>query len=306
MDIKQLEAFVNVIKLKSFSGAAKKLFLTQPTISAHIVSLEQELNTKLLVRTTREVYPTKVGQVLFKYAEEILNMRENAIEAVANFETSMEGEIVISASSIPYHYFLPAVMKAFSVKNPKVTFKVTKNDSATVIKKIEEQTADIGFAGTVFNNSKCVFEPFNEDKLVIIAPNTLYYKTKFSNGYSIQRLLKEPFISRKKGSGTRKESEYLLREAGIDTSKIHIVSELGDNRSVIKAVSEGGGVAVISSLAAESTSLKSKILTFSFENISRTRKIYILKHSLNPLSPIGNEFYTFAQKFYQNYTKFLY
>ena len=306
MDIKQLEAFVNVIKFKSFSGAAKALYITQPTISAHIVSLEQELNAKLLIRTTREVYPTKVGQLLFKYAEEILAMRENAIQAVANFETSKEGEIVVAASSIPYNYFLPKMIKAFSVKNPKISFNIIKSDSVSAIKKVEEQSADLGFSGTMTSSSKCEFIPFTEDKLVIIAPNTLYYKTKFSNGYSIQKLLKEPFITREKGSGTRKEAEYLLKEAGIDISKIHIVDEMKDNQSIIKAVSEGVGVAVMSNLAAQETPLKSKISTFKFENISRTRKFYIVKHKLSPLSPAAENFYNFSQKFFQNYAKFPY
>ncbi len=306
MDIKQLEVFVNVVNLKSFSAAAKALYLTQPTISAHIVSLEQELNTKLLIRTTREVYPTKVGQLLLKYAEEILAVRENAIQAVLNFETSKEGEISIAASSIPYNYFLPKIIKAFSVKNPKISFNIIKCDSVSAIKKVEEQSVDIGFSGTKTNSSKCDFKPFTEDKLVIIAPNTLYYKTKFSNGYSIQKLLKEPFITREKGSGTRKEAEYLLKEAGIDISKIHIVDEMNDNQSIIKAVSEGIGVAVMSNLAAQETPLKAQISTFEFENISRTRKFYIVKHHLSPLSPSAEDFCSFSQKFFQNYSKFPY
>ena len=306
MDIRQLEAFVNVINLKSFSAAAKELYLTQPTISAHIVSLEEELNTKLLVRTTREVYPTKVGLVLLKYAQEILEIREKAIEAVLDFETSMDGEIVIAASTIPYNYFLPKTIDLFSVKNPKVSFNVIKSDSISVIKMIEQRKAEIGIVGTTIDSQKCEFHSFNGDRLVIIAPNTLYYKTKFSKGYSIQRLLKEPFISREKGSGTRKEAEYLLKEVGVDISKINIIAEMSDNESIINAVGSGAGVAVISSCVAEEKRTESNILLFELENSKRTRKLYLVKHKLDPLSPVAEEFYNFSVKYFQTNNKFPY
>lgn len=62
MDFKQLEAFAAVVNLGSFSKAGDRLFLTQPTISAHIRALERELGVQLIVRTTKEVYPSREGK----------------------------------------------------------------------------------------------------------------------------------------------------------------------------------------------------------------------------------------------------
>ena len=75
MDFKQLEAFVYVVKLKSFSKAAQRIYLTQPTISAHINSLEKELDTKLIERGTKYVYPTKPGSILYQYAIKMLGQK---------------------------------------------------------------------------------------------------------------------------------------------------------------------------------------------------------------------------------------
>ena len=72
MNLKQLEAFVRVAETKNFSTAAKMLFLTQPTVSAHISSLERELNTCLLVRNTKGVALSEAGKELYAYAEQML------------------------------------------------------------------------------------------------------------------------------------------------------------------------------------------------------------------------------------------
>ena len=82
MDIKELEAFVYVVENCSFSRAAELLHLTQPTISSHVSALERKLNIKLIVRTTKETYPSDAGKLLYKYAKEILQVRENAAIAL--------------------------------------------------------------------------------------------------------------------------------------------------------------------------------------------------------------------------------
>ena len=85
MDFKQLEAFVYVVKLKSFSKAAQRIYLTQPTISAHINSLEKELDTKLIERGTKYVYPTKPGSILYQYAIKMLNLRRPIYKQTAAY-----------------------------------------------------------------------------------------------------------------------------------------------------------------------------------------------------------------------------
>ena len=80
MEFKQLEAFVNVVKYKSFSKAAEATYLTQPTISTHISSLEKELGVKLVDRNGKESRPTKHGRAFYNYAINIINTRERAVK----------------------------------------------------------------------------------------------------------------------------------------------------------------------------------------------------------------------------------
>ena len=136
MDIKQLEAFVYVVETCSFSKAGELLHLTQPTISSHILSLERELNIKLIVRTTKETYPSEAGKLLYNYAKEILIMRENAIQAIQMFSQEMRGTITVAASTIPGQYYLPRLLQSFREKYPDIKFNIQMTDSADVVDRV--------------------------------------------------------------------------------------------------------------------------------------------------------------------------
>ena len=106
MNLKQLEAFVRVSERKSFSKAARELFLTQPTISAHISSLEKELDARLFVRNTKEVDLSEEGKKLYGYARQIVEL-EYKIEDLFSGEKGHEQKcITIAASTVPAQYLL--------------------------------------------------------------------------------------------------------------------------------------------------------------------------------------------------------
>ena len=163
MDFKQLEAFVYVVKLKSFSKAAQRIYLTQPTISAHINSLEKELDTKLIERGTKYVYPTKPGSILYQYAVKMLNLREDAVCSVKNYNKELKGTLTICASTVPSQNILPKVIAAFREEYPHVTFNILRQDSELVVESISKGMADIGFCGTDTHNPDCVFESFIQE-----------------------------------------------------------------------------------------------------------------------------------------------
>ena len=110
MHFKQIEAFVNVIRCKSFSKAAEAIYLSQPTISAHISSLESELGVCLIVRSTKEVYPSAAGRIFYQHALEMLRLRERAVLEVQSYATEVRGELDIAASTVPSQYIIPDLL----------------------------------------------------------------------------------------------------------------------------------------------------------------------------------------------------
>ena len=201
MNLKQLEAFVQVAEGKSFSKAAKELFLTQPTISAHIASLERELNARLFVRNTKEVSLSEDGKDLYRYAKQIIDLQKQIEE---RFETEEEGSrrcITIAASTIPAQYLLPRVLKRFNEKYPDEQIKIMESDSSKVVSQIVDHIVDVGFTGTVLEKKHCRYLPFYKDKLAVITPNTeRYRRLKEESREGIDWILEEHLIMRRKSS----------------------------------------------------------------------------------------------------------
>ena len=118
MNLKQLEAFVKVTESGSFSKAAKLLFLTQPTVSAHISSLEKELDSRLFVRNTKEVKLSEEGKQLYQYARQMVEL-EKEIEQVFSKDAHREEKcITIATSTIPAQYILPKILMKFNERYP--------------------------------------------------------------------------------------------------------------------------------------------------------------------------------------------
>ena len=299
MDMKQLEAFVYVVETCSFSKAGELLHLTQPTISSHILSLERELNIKLIVRTTKETYPSEAGKLLYNYAKEILIMRENAVQAIRMFSQEMRGTITVAASTIPGQYYLPKILQSFREKYPDIKFNIQMTDSTDVVDRITTRTAEVGFSGTEIDAPKCIYREFADDKLVVITPNEPRFQQYVGKGFPIRQIREEPFISRESGSGTRRETEAFLKELGIQVSELKTAVEVRSTESIIKMVSEGMGVAVLSRSACEDYQQFGKVLAFDFDNITLRRKLYIIKHKNSILSPIAQVFYDYAKNFYK-------
>ncbi len=298
MDFKQLEAFVYVVKLKSFSKAAQRIYLTQPTISAHINSLEKELDTKLIERGTKYVYPTKPGSILYQYAVKMMNLREEACCAVKNYNKELKGRLTICASTVPSQYILPKIISAFREEYPNITFNIQRQDSELVVDSISKGLADIGFCGTDSYSPDCVLESFTQDRLVIITPNTERFRQLQSTGMKADFLRQEPIIIREEGSGTRKEMEHFLNKAGINIAELKIAAQFNDPDSIKHSVSQGMGVSIISKAAVEDYESFGLLLSFDLNNIVMDRNLYMVTHKSNPLSFIGEVFFNFVKMYY--------
>src|SRR2546422_2583357 len=110
MDLRQLEIFVKVAELKSFSKAALALFLTQPTISEHIRTLEQELGVRLLDRLGRGSEATTAGRLLLSHAPHMLQLHRETLQAMDHLHGQLPGELPVPASTIPGSDAMPPLL----------------------------------------------------------------------------------------------------------------------------------------------------------------------------------------------------
>ena len=277
MNLKQLEAFVQVAEGGSFSKAAKELFLTQPTISSHISSLERELNARLFVRNTKEVSLSEDGIKLYKYAKQMLDLQR---EIEVTFGMDEEGEshaVTIAASTIPAQYLLPEVLTRFSERYPQEQIRIQETDSSKVVMQIVDHRVDIGFTGTVLEKKHCKYIPFYKDELVIITPNTpKYQELAQGNKEDISWIKKEHVIMREEGSGTRKEAELQLKGAGVKFAGLDIIASIENQETIKKSVRQGMGISILSKLATADEVANGEILAFPIPNSDEGRDITLV------------------------------
>lgn len=277
MNLKQLEAFVQVAEGGSFSKAAKELFLTQPTISSHISSLERELNARMFVRNTKEVSLSEDGIKLYKYAKQMLDLQR---EIEVTFGMDEEGEshaVTIAASTIPAQYLLPEVLTRFSERYPQEQIRIQETDSSKVVMQIVDHRVDIGFTGTVLEKKHCKYIPFYKDELVIITPNTPKYQELVQgNKEDISWIKKEHVIMREEGSGTRKEAELQLKGAGVKFAGLDIIASIENQETIKKSVRQGMGISILSKLATADEVANGEILAFPIPNSDEGRDINLV------------------------------
>ena len=293
MEFKQLEAFVAVVENKSFSEAARQLNLTQPTISAHIQTLEQELNSKKLTITQR-------GLQLYDCASNMLNMRKNIIDEFTGHNKKI---IDLAVSTIPSSYLLPEILGAFTKQISDIYFHSWQSDSLGAVSRVLDGSVDLALIGNTFDEPDCCFIPFRQDKLVIATPVNDHYlqleKKSKSGALEFSDFLKEPFIMRETGSGTKKEIDRYLEERNIPASSLRIVARMNDLEAIRKSVAGGLGISILSACSARDLADTHQILMFPLNSEKAVRTFYIVYSKNRILKPHVKQFLKFVKDFYQ-------
>jgi len=286
MDFKQIEAFISVARLKSFSKAANSIYLSQPTISSHISSLEKELNLQLFDRTSKEVNLTPAGRLFLNYASDIINTKNNAISALGSFENAIMGKLFLSASTTPCNTLVPDLIKKFSEIYPDIKYEIKEQGSSDIIKDILNLDSEIGLVGTKVIDDKVNCYPLKEDELVVISHPSL----KLPKQISIDELLDMKLIVRDMNSGTRKTFEEELVKQGLSLSKLNIICEANNLDTLIQCVKSNIGVAIMSKDVSNQYADCKLIRQSSILDMELKRNIYLIVNSKRTLTPTAKAF----------------
>jgi DNA-binding transcriptional LysR family regulator len=295
IDFRHLETFCRVASLKSFSKAAEDLFLTQPTVSGHILSLEQSLSLRLFDRTSREVRPTKAGEVFLKYASNILSSRKDLLNALSEFSQGIRGELFLGASTIPGEYILPGLVGDFKKEHPHFILSLKIADTKEIIQDVLQDHVEFGMIGAKLNHPSLHFEKYEEDEIIVVASSGHPLARK--KRVDVEELLGEPWIIREEGSGTQMAVEKALRKKGKSLKQFNVVMKMGSTSSVKEGVKAKLGLAFISRRATEEELNRGPLSRIDVEGIDAiSRQIYIVFHRGRTLSPIGTGFLRFLKR----------
>ncbi len=291
MDFKQIEAFINVAKHKSFSKAANSIFLSQPAISSHIASLEKDLHVQLFDRTSKEVILTPAGESFLKYAIEILNTRDKAVNYLSSFNDTVGGILFLAASTTPCNTVVPQLIKEFHSTYSNVLFNVTELNSGQIIENIIKFDTEIGIIGEYVNDDKIKCYKLIEDELVVISSPALALPDEIA----AKALLKYNFILREKNSATRKTFEDLLHKSHVDLTGLNVCYDVNSLDTLFQFVKAGLGVSVVSSQVCNDYVTSGYIKMSRIKNVTMNRNIYLAISAKRTLTPTAKAFFNLCK-----------
>jgi DNA-binding transcriptional LysR family regulator len=247
LNVHQLNVFISAAETLNFTQTAKRMHLTQSSVSQIIKTLESQLEVELFKRKARSLTITDAGNVLLPMAREIVEGSIRASERMELMKQKVHGHLIVGCNTAPGKYVLPILLAKFNEVYPLVRFtcKVLPQDQA--LNKLAE--GDIHFAFTNvgdMNQGTTEIQLYLQEPLVLIVPNG--HRWTEQKEIEPEELLEERFIMREHGSGTYANVKRGLAELGIDIAKLNVFMEMGTSEAIALAVQQGLGVGFISNM----------------------------------------------------------
>ena len=293
MEFKQLRSFAAVVRCGSFTKASEQLYLSQPTVSAHIQALEEELGTCLLLRTTKSLEITPMGQEVYQRAVDILELQRQMMELGAG---SARKTIRLGASTIPSAYILPQLLPEFKQRRSEILFTVQQSNSQGVSDGLVDGLFDVGLMGMKAEGGRLTCVPFCRDSLILITPpREPFLSLQRRPEPPLEELLRHPIILRERSSGSQKSAGRFLDSLGVSEEQLHVTARINDQEAIKNLVAGGLGVSLISERAARNFVEEKRVLQFDLPG-HNVRSLYLAYRRDYILQSHVKEFFTFVRR----------
>jgi len=282
--LRQLKVFESVARLASFSRAAEELHLTQPAVSTQIKKLEEHAGNPLFEQFGKKIYLTAAGTELLEISRGIIAQFEAAEHAMTQFRGVAGGKLnvgVISAGD----YFFPHLLVDFVRRHPGVTLNFTVHNREGLLTQIAHNLTDLAIMVRPPTDLDTVDQPFAPHPYVIVAApgHPLVGERRIARS----RVLREPFISREKGSDTWKSMEESF---GGDLSGINIAMEIRSTETIKQAVIAGMGVSFLSAHTIAKELQAGSLAVLDVEGFPVMLHWYVVHRRNKRLPPVAQAF----------------
>lgn len=292
MEFKQLRSFAAVVRCGSFTKASEQLYLSQPTVSAHVQALEEELGACLLLRTTKSLEITPLGQEVYQRAVDILELQRQMTELG---DGSARKTIRLGASTIPSAYILPQLLPEFKKRRPEVLFTVQQSNSQGVADALADGLFDLGLMGMKAEGGRLTCVPFCRDSLILITPpREPFVSLQSLPEPPLEELLRQPIILRERSSGSQRTVSRFLESLGVREDSLLVAARMNDQEAIKNLVAGGLGISLISERAARVYVEEGRVLRFGLPEQGK-RNLYLAWRQEYTLPPHVKEFVAFAR-----------
>lgn len=302
LNLAQLLAFIKVAEHKSFTRAAKDLYLTQPAVTNQIHLLEEEYGVDLLDRSGREIIPTANGELLLNFAKRILDLYDQSKIEIDRLNNLLRGTLIIGASTGPGEHILPKILGNFKVKHPNIDIVLRIAQTEEIIRQVLDRLLEVGIVGAAVKEKTLVFEPFIKDEIIIMCGQKYHLTGK--KQLTFDSILKEPFIIQQKGAGIRTMFETGLSKRGLSLNDMNIYMELGLQESIKSAVAENFGLGIISRYAVRQELTSGILVELKVQDLPEFRnEFYLVRNPTRKLSILVEAFLSFTKESINSHDK---
>jgi DNA-binding transcriptional LysR family regulator len=239
MLLAQVEAFVEVARLRSVSRAAEALHVTQPALTARIQGLERALETTLFARTARGMRLTEAGEAFLPFARRALETLSDGRRAIDSVERGGAGRLSVGAAPAVSTYVLPTVLKRFSEIHPRIAVSVRTGHSEEIVDLVLREQVDVGLVRGL-RHPEIASTPLYEDRLVLVVEPSHRFAAERS--IELVEIGREQLVLFDRTSSYHEVTSALFRRAGVVPAG---VMELDNIEAAKKMVQEGFGVALL-------------------------------------------------------------
>lgn len=292
VDLLRIETFLHAAQYLNFSEAARALHLSQPTVSHHIKTLEQELGVTLFERQGTAIRLTDAGRLLLPWARRMLRDSIEMQDMMESLKEGIAGSLTIACSTTAGKYVLPQLAARFSLHHPNIRTKLLRCTPGNVIPNLLDREANLGVVSYEIPGKEIELQKFFQDSIVFIVPKNHPFISR--GRISPEDLLGEPIMMREQTSGTRKIVLSELAKFDISQEDLNTFMEIGNAEAIVRTVSAGYGVSFVSNLAAACPLERGNIVAVPIEGLNLVRTIYMVRKRLDDSNRPSDAFWSFV------------
>ena len=289
MDLAQLEVFLTVAREGRFSRAAEKLFRTQSAVSQTIHKLEEELGEPLLDRSSRDGLLTDAGRVLQEYAERLLNLRNDAQEALVELRELHKGKLAIAANEFTALYLLP-VLGEFRRLHPMIKIVVQRTLGSHIPDDVLRHNSELGVLTYDPQEPQLCSTVVYLDELIFVVPPS--HPLARAQQVSIQQLGAESFVAHIVSSPYR---EKVIEAFKRHKTPLHMDIELPTLQAIKRFVAMGNGVALLPEISVENELARGELVRIAVRELRLHRKLRLVYRKSASLSHAARAFLKVAE-----------
>lgn len=289
LTLHQLRLFAAVAQEGSISRAAERLCLTQPTLSAQLRQLADQVGLPLYEVIGRRLHLTEAGEVLLASADEVAGTLERLEEEIAARRGLTQGRLKLAVVSTA-EYFMPRLLGEFRQRHPRVEVALAVQNRAALIERLKDNADDLYVMSSPPEQPPVRRQPFLANPLVALAPRAHPW---VGRRLTLADLAEEEFIQREAGSGTRLAVDSFLAERGV---RLDARLELGSNEAIKQAVAGRLGLAILSRHALGPRPDESGVAVLDVAELPIPSRWHVVYPEGKQLSPLARAFLDFLNE----------